>query len=292
MPESVADLIRGIFPSLPKAERRVAHEILSAYPVAGLETVARLAKRAGVSGPTILRFTTRLGFDGYPSFQDRLLLELDERNASPLLQFEQKVHSGTDVIQLSCEVLCESLNQTFDVMDRTVFNAAIDRIATASGRVLTVGGRFSEISMQMLARHLEILRPGVRHLPSSEWIPFALDVRRSDTIVISDHRRYQRSTIDFGRELRRRGAHMILLTDPWMSPLALEADLVLSAAVDGPSPFDSQVATLGVIETLIAGVVDQIGDKAKQRIADYDNLWEAQGFHYTEEKSDYEVGDT
>ncbi len=62
----------------------------------------------------------------------------------------------------------------------------------------------------MLARHLEILRPGVRHLSSSEWISFALDARRSDTIVIADHRRCQRSTIDFGRELRPRGVHLIL----------------------------------------------------------------------------------
>ncbi len=289
---TVADLIRDAFPSLPKAERRVAHEILSAYPVAGLETVARLAQRANVSGPTILRFTTRLGFDSYPSFQDRLLSELDERNASPLLQFEQKVHPGTDVIQRSRQILCESLSRSLEVMERTAFTAAVDRIATASGRVLTAGGRFSELSMQMLAQHLEILRPGVRHLPSSEWISFTLDARRSDTIVIADHRRYQRSTIDFGRELRRRGVHLILLTDPWMSPLALEADSVLSAAVDGPSPFDSQVATVGIIETLISGVVEQIGDKARRRITDYDKLWDAQGFHYTEEKSDYEVGDT
>jgi DNA-binding MurR/RpiR family transcriptional regulator len=272
---TVAELIRDAFPSLPKAERRVAHEILSTYPIAGLETVARLAQRAGVSGPTILRFTTRLGFDSYPSFQDSLLSELDERNTSPLLQFEQKVHPGTDIIQRSRQVLCESLSRSLELMEQTAFTAAVDRIATTSGRVITAGGRFSELSMQMLARHLEILRPGVRH---------------SDTIVIADHRRYQRSTIEFGRELRRRGTHLILLTDPWMSPLALDADSVLSAAVDGPSPFDSQVATVGIIETLISGVVDHIGDKARRRITDYDNLWDAQGFHYTEEKSDYEVG--
>ncbi len=92
--------------------------------------------------------------------------------------------------------------------------------------------------------------------------------------------------------LRRRGVYLILLTDSWMSPLAFEADSVLSAAVDGSSPFDSQVATVGIIETLISGVVDYIGDKARRRITDYDNLWDAQGFHCTEEKSDYEVGDT
>ncbi len=92
--------------------------------------------------------------------------------------------------------------------------------------------------------------------------------------------------------VREGGEDVNLLTDPWMSPLDLEADSVLSAAVDGSSPFDSQVVTVGIIETLISGVVDYIGDKARRRITDYDNLWDAQGFHYIEEKSDYEVGDT
>ena len=98
MSVTVADQIREAFPGLPRAERRVAHEVLSAYPVAGLETVARLAERSAVSGPTVIRFTSRLGFDGYSAFQAALILELEQRQASPLRQFEGKVtaeHQGT-----------------------------------------------------------------------------------------------------------------------------------------------------------------------------------------------------
>jgi DNA-binding MurR/RpiR family transcriptional regulator len=55
MPALVSDRLRAALANLPRAERRVAHEILGAYPVAGLETVARLAARASVSGPTAVR---------------------------------------------------------------------------------------------------------------------------------------------------------------------------------------------------------------------------------------------
>ena len=58
---------------LPRAERRMAMALLRQYPVAGLETVARLAEAAETSGPTVLRLVTRLGYHGFPSFQQALL---------------------------------------------------------------------------------------------------------------------------------------------------------------------------------------------------------------------------
>ena len=90
MEKLVADRIREALPNLPRAERRAARTVLAAYPVAGLETVARLAARARVSGPTIIRLVTRLGFEGFPSFQQALLREIDERATSPLLQYQQR----------------------------------------------------------------------------------------------------------------------------------------------------------------------------------------------------------
>ena len=282
MSVTVADQIREAFPGLPRAERRVAHEVLSAYPVAGLETVARLAERSAVSGPTVIRFTSRLGFDGYSAFQAALILELEQRQASPLRQFEGKVNPGSDILDRSAVVLTACLERTLAHLDRQAFTSAVERIAAAPGRILTTGGRFSEISTLMLSRHLEILRPGVRHLPQDQWIAYSLDVRKSDTIVVADFRRYQRITIDFAREWKRRGASLILLTDPWMSPLAVDADIVLTAEVESPSPFDSQIPCMGLCEALIGGVIDQLGDASRDRIADYDLLWDRQVFAYSD----------
>ena len=48
--------------------------LLASYPIAGLESVARFAERAHVSPPTVTRFITKLGFRGYPEFQETLAL--------------------------------------------------------------------------------------------------------------------------------------------------------------------------------------------------------------------------
>lgn len=208
--------------------------------------------------------------------------ELEERHASPILQFEMKVKPGTDIVDRAAEVLTRGLESSLTQLDRGAFAQAVDRLASSPGRILTAGGRFSELSTLMLSRHLEIVRPAVRHLHPEQWIAYTLDVRRSDILVVADFRRYQRHTIQFARECKRRGASLLLLTDPWMSPLALDAEVVLTAGVESPSPFDSQIACTAVCEALVGGVVDHLGETSRQRIADYDSLWDLQDFAYRE----------
>src|SRR6266571_5947358 len=80
----VVELVRQRLDSLSPAERRLARVLLASYPIAGLESVARFAERAGVSPPTVTRFITKLGFTGYPEFQEVLRHEVQARLSSPL----------------------------------------------------------------------------------------------------------------------------------------------------------------------------------------------------------------
>src|SRR5262245_34848015 len=81
---SVAARTRGSLGRLTATERKPALTLLASYPVAGLETVAQFARQAKVSGPTILRLVTKLGFQSYPEFQQALHDELEQRTRTPL----------------------------------------------------------------------------------------------------------------------------------------------------------------------------------------------------------------
>ncbi|HEY2271450.1 MAG TPA: hypothetical protein VGH30_01645, partial [Jatrophihabitantaceae bacterium] len=52
---TVAEVVRNGRAQLTPAEMRVAQALMSDYPAAGLQPVAALAERAGVSGPTVVR---------------------------------------------------------------------------------------------------------------------------------------------------------------------------------------------------------------------------------------------
>ena len=62
---TLGELIHQRTAELTPGERRVARTLFATDMVAGFETVAELAERSGVSGPTVLRFSNKLGFAGY-----------------------------------------------------------------------------------------------------------------------------------------------------------------------------------------------------------------------------------
>jgi len=282
MPALVSDRLRAALANLPRAERRVAHEILGAYPVAGLETVARLAARASVSGPTVVRLVNRLGFEGYPDFQNALINELEERTASPLLQYERgSAASDADWMARTTTVLVTALEQSLGELDRASFDRFIDILVDPRQRIVTAGGRFTQLVAHSLAAHLGIVRPNVSFLAQDQWVPYLMNVQRNDAVVIFDVRRYQRTTVEFGQQCSQRGASVLLVTDPWMSPLSMDATAILQVSVQSPSPFDSLVPAFAVVEALLAEAVERLGSSAKERMRDYDELWDQRGFGMT-----------
>src|SRR5216683_3491324 len=86
----VGELVRHRLASLSPAERKLARVLLASYPIAGLESVARFAERARVSPPTVTRFITKLGFKGYPEFQEVLRHEVQARLSSPLTRYRDE----------------------------------------------------------------------------------------------------------------------------------------------------------------------------------------------------------
>src|SRR3954453_12157808 len=82
--ETVAARTGAALPTLSKAERRVGRALLADYPSAGLASAARLAERAEVSPPTVLRFAQSLGYDGVTHLQEGLRAELTARSNGPI----------------------------------------------------------------------------------------------------------------------------------------------------------------------------------------------------------------
>lgn len=272
---TVADRIRKALPDLPDAERRVARVLLTNYPVAGLETIARVAARSGTSGPTVLRLATRLGLGGYTELQQLLRNELDARHQSPLAAYRTGSDESDSVQARAATILSQAVAGTVTGMEQTDFDRAVEMI-TGKSRITTAGGRFSTVLAEYLAAHLQELRPDVRPVRMSERVPALLDLTRRDIVIVFDFRRYQADVVNFGRAAAQRGAQLILITDRWMSPLSTVAKVVLTADVAAPSPFDSLVPAMALVETLVAGIVSKLGDQPRDRIARYDELWEAQ----------------
>ncbi|MGM7774537.1 MurR/RpiR family transcriptional regulator [Arthrobacter sp. KNU-44] len=272
----MAELTRSQFGNFSPSETKVARALLAAYPAAGLETVSDLASRAKVSAPTVLRFTSALGFEGYAAFQKALVREVHEEMGSPLRRLDDP-GSGTRAPRISSDftaVFVDGLVRTFEALPEAELKTAVNLLGDMRLRVRLMGGRFSRVLAAYLNTHLVLMRPDVQLIPSGghERMSALLDLGRRDVLVVFDFRRYDREVIEFANMASASGSHVVLFTDPWMSPAADVAEAVITARVEAPSPFDSYVPALAVVEQLVAALADHIGTPARNRLTEIESM--------------------
>ncbi|MFD7534741.1 MurR/RpiR family transcriptional regulator [Streptomyces sp. NPDC059819] len=277
---TLADRIRQQLGDLSPAERRVGRVLLADYPAAGFETVATMAERARVSAPTVLRFVSRFGYKGYPDFQAGLRAETEARSASPLSLYEaagpaadERVHEES-LLAEGRRIFTTALAQTYDELPPHDLERAIELLSDPKLRITLTGGRFTHHLAHYLALHLMQLRDRISVLSERpvERTAALTGWGRRDVLIVFDYRRYEPDKTALAQLLHERGGRVILFTDTWLSPAASHCEVVLSAQVTAPSPYDSLVPTMAVIETVVAGLVRALGERAHERLREGERL--------------------
>ncbi|WP_448619137.1 MurR/RpiR family transcriptional regulator [Geodermatophilus sp. URMC 65] len=276
---SIGDTLKADLSSFSPQERRVARVLLADYPRAALGTSAELAAAAGVSPPTVVRFARSLGHSGFPALQQALLDELSERVASPLSLYEgSRAHRAEGHwLDRGVQVATASITQSLTAIPTAELDAAVTLLADPRMRIRAVGGRFSGHLAGYLARHLRQIRTNVSAPDDGQTIDAAdvIDADRRDVFVVYDFRRYQTSTVQRATELADAGAHIVCITDEWLSPVAQAAEVVLPTSVRSTGAFDSAAAAFVLTELLVDAVLDRLGPAAVERM----RRWEAASAH-------------
>jgi DNA-binding MurR/RpiR family transcriptional regulator len=272
---TVAERLRLRLGELTHAERKVARALMADYPVGGLDPVAKLAAAAGVSPPTVVRLVAKLGFDGYAEFQQSLKSEVSVRLSSPLQMHAERPGTASEgALPRAERLLCDGIRSSFARLPPGEFEQAVRLLADPRRSVTLIGGRFSTMLAEYLAAHLRILRSRVQVLSAAgpDRVSSMLDVGRRDVLVAFDYRRYQHDTVRLAITAKDQGATLVAFTDPYLSPLAARADVILTSSVTSPSPFDALTPAVALVEAMISALVDRLGDAPRSRMARYDAL--------------------
>ena len=193
---------------LSSSERKVARALLSGPPDDRPGVGQPAGRPAGVSGPTVSRFVSRLGFDNYAAFQQALRDDLSARVLSPVEVYRS--HVG----RIRPPPLEPQRHRTGGGGDRHAgqlsppdFERAVSLLADERHRVLVTGGWTSHLLAAMLTSLVRPFRSGVQHVPSlaAERAAASPTSRGDDVVVLFDFRRYELDTFEFARLARDRG---------------------------------------------------------------------------------------
>ena len=241
---TVAARANAALPSLSKAERRVGRALLADYPSAGLASAARLAERAEVSPPTVLRFAQSLGYDGFTDLQVSLRAELTARSNGPITRLLTAADGPLDRLLHQARAQNDRAITTLSELPTSAVEAAVALLSDTSRPLHLHGGRFSHLLAMHLAAHLEKLRPGVHVLgdPGGRDLSTMIELTRRDVVVLFDYHRYQRSVAELATGVHRAGASVVLVTDDLACPVAPEAEAVLAASSTVGTAYQSMAA--------------------------------------------------
>jgi DNA-binding MurR/RpiR family transcriptional regulator len=269
--------LRNALPDLTRAERQLATHILSHYPVAALGSITVLAKAALVSTPTVVRLAQKLGYKGYPDFQNSLRGEVEAMLVSPISKHDRWAGGvpDTHILNRFADAVVSNLQATLGQINHAEFDAAALLLSDPNRHVFAMGGRITHSMADYFTSLMTVVRAEVTLLSdsSSTWPPALLDMKPGDVLVVFDIRRYENAVLQVAEMAREQGAEIILITDRWVSPAASLARHTLACHIEAPSAWDSNVTLMVLVETLLAAVQDLTWTVTEARMKRLEDLY-------------------
>lgn len=229
-------LIGSALPSLSAAERRVAERILENPRVALSLNISALAKDASTSEATVVRFSKRVGFAGYPDLRVALAAEVGRLAAKGLDLGSGAFEIGPDdslrdIVDKVGALDARAINDTVAHLNVEVLARAIDAIAAASRIEIYGIGASGLVAVDLEQKLRRIGLPAAVSTDGHAALTSAA-VLPSDGIAIAiSHSGTTLDVIDPMTLARSRGATTLAITNFSLSKLADIADLVLTTAV-------------------------------------------------------------
>ena len=275
--QDVLELIGARLPEMSKGQKRIATVITDDCERAAYLTAAALGALAEVSESTVVRFATELGFEGYPHLQ-RALKERLRTHLTPNQRIDamgRRVGSG-DLVEKVMSSDIERIKYTMEHIDRTAFDAAVDALLSAR-HIYLFGARSASMLAGFLGMNLSLVFDNVKPLQptsASEVFEQLLPIDRGDVLFAISFPRYSTKLVKAVRYAHDRGAKVISLTDTPTSPIAADADYLLTAESDMAAFADSLVAPLSIINAIIAEISRREGERIKERFERMERLWD------------------
>jgi DNA-binding MurR/RpiR family transcriptional regulator len=238
-------------------------------------TAEALGQAVGVSRAAVVRLAYRLGYDGLTHLRD---VARDEFQGSERFQ-------GSSIISRFLASETDALsdgNVRQDVQNLVLTHRLVREVlptaAAAISRAPTVyviGSREDSSLAFLLHRSLHYIRPGVRL--TNEGFPDEIyQMSAGDAAVAFIFRRYPKLSVALLKEAKTRGAHTVLITNVPAPSFASYADHVLPTATDSPMLYRSMVATVAVIQSLVAEVANLEPERTRRALEAYERFVQEQ----------------
>lgn len=243
--------IREYYDHLSRSYRRVADYIMSNYYDVAFMTAAQLAYAVDVDTTTVVRFSQRLGYNGYPALlndiREQVKAEIYAAYRPQPLSPDDPAGVFKDRIQQEQHNLQQML-----VQNPPEHLRAVVRLFEEAERIVILGEGYAEAVAELIAQQLRHRGLQAEYLPNDAVRKAATLMKVDDRVLVVGV-----SATAYGRDVARamefaraRGAKTLGVIGSLASPVNRISDLVVYAPTDVPGPAPSIVALVAALSAL------------------------------------------
>ena len=268
----LVDGIRGQLDHLSKSERRIALRLIEDPAEFASSSVGQIAKKVGVSQPTVVRFCRNVGFEGFKDFKIRLGQDLAVEQAFR----DTPSANSPDAAQGSFldplrQGIVNLIDRTITDLNKDVVSAAIDAIAGSERMMIYgLGGSSAAVASEAQNRFFRLGLNCWAYSDSYMQRMTAVTCSKKDVVLIVSSTGKPRSLLDCIELAQQQECRTIAIA-PEKSILGASADLCLNVPLEKvevpyyqPSPV--RYAQLFVVDTLALNVAVKMGDFSKENL--------------------------
>nr|WP_318683122.1 MurR/RpiR family transcriptional regulator [uncultured Acetatifactor sp.] len=272
----VLGMISEKYMGMSKSHKAIAEYILEHYDQAVFMTAAKLGEALGVSESTVVRFSSAVGFCGYPEFQ-KALEECVKSKLNQMQKIDAKYgrRPQSEVLASVIAADIEKLQHTMQHIDPHAFETAVDIILEAE-TIYIMGLRSNEPLAAFLHFYLNMIRRGVVLINTtsiSETFEQMIRIREKDCFIGISFPRYSMRTLKAMEFANDRNAKVIAITDSAHSPMNLYSSCNLLARSDMVSIVDSLVAPLSVMNALVVALCLKRPREVRENLEILEETW-------------------
>ena len=266
---NIIEVIRMRGEALSRAERKVADAVLADPAAAMKSSTAVLARKAGVSDPTVNRFCLSLGCAGFPELKLRLAQSI--ARGVPFVNRHVSADDTTETYAGKIfDATTAALTRAQDRLDMVQIGRAVEALSAAA-RISFFGiGGSGAVAAD--AQH-KFVRLDVPALAQSDVVMQrmqAAGMDAGDVVVFISNTGCTIPLIENARLASSRGARLLALTAAG-SPLAETCDIVIGIDpvedADVYVPMASRIVHLVILDILATGVILGRGPGFHARLA-------------------------
>ena len=277
---SIHERIIAHYDRMGQRQRRLADILLSDSARVAMMSSAELAREAGVSEATVVRFAQSLGFAGYPDLRQYL-----QHNLLQELGSSQRLASTVQGTEPSSP-LRTIVATTQRHLEQLLQNVTDDQIAAAVQRILRARRVFifgegapacathlAEFWLRRLGCHvIRVNQTGRR------FFDYVFTAGEGDLGIVLAFRRVLPEPKAFLEHLSRENGESILITDLVQSPVHALASQVLLVQRNPMEAFRPMGAVTAIVDALILGVMQAKGEEGVALLSRLDAFRQRYGF--------------